>query len=126
MIERLYFGKAIGIEAFYRVSKLIEDPASSDRTLVALGAKFSGLKLNDMKLVVQQTRFYKTPELALGLFASEKFQKETMPAVVAFSLSHGICDKKPTVSFEADSSQLIFDNQFLIGLRDGIEASEVK
>lgn len=61
-------------EAFYRVAKLLEDPAKGDETLVALGAKFSGLKLEDMKLVVQQTRFYKSPELALGLFEGTKFR----------------------------------------------------
>ena len=113
-------------DTFYRVSQLLEDPAKSDATLVALGAKFSGLKLEDMKLVVQQTRFYKTPELALGLFDSEKFRNETMPTVADFCLSHGICEKKPTFSFEASQSQLTFTTEYLNGLRNSVDPASIK
>lgn len=113
-------------ETFYRVNKLMADAATSDKTLVALGAKFSGLKLEDMKEVVQQTRFYSTPDSALALFEGQKFRDETMPTVADFCLSHGICDQKPTFSFAAGDSQLTFDSQFMIGLRDAIDVSSVK
>jgi len=113
-------------EAFYRVSKLLEDPAKGDATLVALGAKFSGLQLEDMKQVVQQTRFYKTPEQALSLFEGNKFRSETMPHVADFCVSHAICEKKPTFSFAAGDSQLTFDAEVLMGLRDKVEVSAVK
>lgn len=113
-------------ETFYRVNKLMADPAKADNTLVALGNKFSGLTLEDMKQVVQQTKFYSTPDEALVLFEGDKFRKETMPTVADFCLSHGICDKKPTFGFATGDSQLTFDSQFLIGLRDGVEVSAVK
>ena len=113
-------------DAFYRVSKLMADPAKGDATLVALGAKFSGLKLEDMKQVVQQTRFYSSPDTALALFEGDKFRKETMPAVADFCVSHGICDKKPTVAFAAGDAQLTFDGEVLIGMRDGVDASAIK
>lgn len=113
-------------DAYYRVAKLMEDPAKGDETLVALGAKFSGLKLEDMKLVVQQTRFYKTPELGLGLFEGDKFRNETMPTVAEFCLSHGICEKKPTFGFAPGDSQLTFDTEILSGLRDGVDAASIK
>jgi hypothetical protein len=113
-------------ETFYRVSKLMEDPAKSDATLVALGAKFGGSPLEDMKQIVEQTRFYKSPETALTLFEGDKFRKETMPAVADFCLSHGICDQKPTFSFASGDSQLTFDGQFLTGLRDGVDPATVK
>ncbi len=113
-------------ETFYALNKRIEDPKTGDDTLVALGAKFSNLKLEDMKQVVQQTRFYKTPDAALALFGSDKFRKETMPAVADFCASHGICDKKPTFAFEQGDAQLTFDSEFLTGARDGIEPGSVK
>ena len=113
-------------ETFYRVNKLMGDTATADKTLVALGAKFSGLNLQDMQEVVKQTRFYATPETALALFEGQKFRDETMPTVADFCLSHGICDKKPSFSFAAGDAQLTFDSQFMSGLRDGIEVSTVK
>jgi NitT/TauT family transport system substrate-binding protein len=113
-------------DTFYRVNKLMADPDKGDQTLVALGAKFSGLNLEDMKQVVQQTRFYATPEAALTLFEGDKFRKETMPKVADFCLSNGISDKKPTFAFAAGDAQLTFDSEFLSGLRDGIQVSAVK
>ena len=50
------------IETFYAVSQLLEDPVQGDDTLVALGAKFSSLPLEEMQKVVEQTKFYKTAE----------------------------------------------------------------
>jgi ABC-type nitrate/sulfonate/bicarbonate transport system substrate-binding protein len=47
------------IDTFYEVNRLLSDPDKGDATLVALGAKFSSLPLEDMKEVVKQTRFYK-------------------------------------------------------------------
>lgn len=101
------------IDAFYRVNKLLTDPQKGDETLVALGAKFSSLGLEDMKQVVKETRLYKTPEEALGLFEAEPFQKRTMPAVVDFCVSHGIVEQKPTVGFDDAGAQLNFASTFI-------------
>jgi NitT/TauT family transport system substrate-binding protein len=101
------------IDAFYRLNELLADPDEGDETLVALGAKFSNLGLEDMKIVVQQTKFYKTPDEALGLYEGETFQKETTPRVVDFCVSHDIVEKKPTVGFGDAGAQLNFDADFI-------------
>ncbi len=114
------------LDTFYGVNKLLSDPKESDRVLVALGAKFSSLPLEDMKQVVKQTLFYKSPDDALKLIEGDKFRKETMTQVVDFSTSHGICESKPTVGFGDSSVQLNITSEFLIGLRDGITPDKVQ
>ena len=106
------------VDTFYRVNKLLADPKEGDETLVALGAKFSSLGLEDMKKVVEQTQFYKTPEDALKLFEGEKFRKDTMPKVVDFCVSHGIVDQKPTVGFDDAKTQLSFDTEVLVKAKE--------
>jgi hypothetical protein len=80
---------------------------------VDLGAKFSSLGLEDMKIVVEQTRFYKTPDEALGLYEGDKFQQETMPKVVDFCVSHDIVSEKPKVGFGDPDAQLNFDVSYI-------------
>ncbi len=101
------------IDTFYQLNQKLEDPEEGDETLVALGKKFSNLELKDMQQIVQETKFYKTPAEALGLFESETFQNETMPTVVDFCVSHGIVEKKSTVGFGDEAAQLNFDASFI-------------
>ncbi len=101
------------VETFYEVNKMMADPATSDQTLVAIGEKFSSLKLEDMKEVVKQTQFYSTPDAAIELFTKEKFQKETMPMVVDFCVAHGIVDGKPVIGFNDDNAQVNFVTTYL-------------
>ena len=101
------------IDTFYELNKLLEDPQQGDDTLVALGAKFSSLPLEDMKIVVRQTKFYQSPEAALALYESDKFQNETMPEVVDFCVSHDIVETKPNVGFGDAGAQLNFDVAFI-------------
>ncbi len=101
------------IDTFYRVNALLADPVKGDDTLVALGAKFSSLGLEDMKQVVKETQFYKTPEEALGLFEGQKFREETMPTVVKFCVSHAIVDEEPKVGFDDPTAQLNFDTTYI-------------
>jgi len=101
------------IDAFYRVNELLADEKEGDETLVAIGRKFSNLNLKDMKQVVQETRFYKNPDEALGLYEGNQFQEKTMPMVVDFCVSHGICDEKPTVGFGQADAQLNFDTTYI-------------
>lgn len=107
------------IEAFYAVNARMENPATADSTLVAIGAKFSNLTLDDMKEVVQQTQFYKTPQAAIRLFEGEAFREKTMPAVATFCVERGIVAGKPTIGFESAGSQLNFDLSFLKAHADG-------
>ncbi len=78
------FAMAI-LDVFYAINQRMADPKTADETLVAIGAKFSQLQLEEMKTIVQQTRFYQTPDEALKLLESEKFQNETMPQVPLFA-----------------------------------------
>lgn len=103
------------IETYYALNQQLADPATADKTLVAIGAKFSSLGLDDMKLVVTQTKFYSTPEAALKLFNSSKFQKQTMPGVVEFCETHEIVEKSDgkRVGFNDDSVPLNFTTKYI-------------
>ncbi len=111
------------LDTYYEMNRRLADPAKGNDTLIAIGAKFSNLGLDDMKLVVEQTKFYQNPEAALKLLESQKFQKETMPAVAQFCLEHGICEKNPTVSFDSLDAQLNFDLSYLKAIRAGATPS---
>ncbi|RDJ35046.1 MAG: hypothetical protein DWQ19_09430 [Crenarchaeota archaeon] len=101
------------LDAFYEVNKLIANPETHDETLVAIGEKFSSLGLEDMEIVVEQTRFYDTPEKALTLFNDPKFRNETTPLVVDFCVSQEIVDGKPSVGFNDDGASLNFTTKYL-------------
>jgi len=107
------------IEAYYGVNKLLADEATKDDTLVAIGAKFSSLGLEDMKEVVDLSgkgkgcRFYKTPDEALALFNGDKFRKETIPNVVTFCVEHEIVGKAGGVGFNDENASLNFSTKYI-------------
>ena len=112
------FATAI-VEAFYEVNKLLADPEKGNATLTALGDKFSTLPLEDMKIVVEQTKFYKTPEEGIDLFRdSGPFMAEIMPKVVDFCVSHGIVESKPAMAVNDQAAQLNFDSQYIQRVKD--------
>ncbi len=97
------------IDTYYELNKMLEDKTTGNDTLVALGAKFSSLGLDEMKKVVEQTRFYKTPKEGMDVFKGEQLQK-TMTTVVDFCVSHDIVKKKPSIAYTAaQDAQLVFD-----------------
>lgn len=112
------------IETYYEINKLMADPKTSDQTLTAIGSKFSSLGLEDMKKVVEQTRFYKNADEALTLLKSDKFQKETMPKVVEFCVSHGMVEKAPSVGFGQADAQFNIDPSFLEAIKAGTAKPE--
>jgi hypothetical protein len=114
------------LDTYYAVNRLLDADATRDETLVALGAKFSKLGLEDMKTVVTQTKFYNTVDKGLALMEDGKFQGETMPAVAEFLVGHEMADSKPSFGFNAPDAPLNFDSQFLIGIRDGVSPDSVK
>ena len=107
------------IEVFYEVNKLMADAEQGDKTLVALGEKFSNLPLEDMKIVVEQTKFYKTPADAVSLFESSAFQNEIMPKVVDFCVSHDIVGAQPKVGYGDAAAQLNFDTTYVKKVQAG-------
>jgi NitT/TauT family transport system substrate-binding protein len=86
------------IDTFYAIVQRMEDPKTADATLVALGEKFSNLKLASMKEVVKQTKFYKTPEDAVNVLTSKE-TKDIMKKVTAFCVTHDIVPKEPVVDY---------------------------
>lgn len=107
------------IDAFYQVNGMLEDSATRDATLTALGEKFSNLGVEDMEIVVQETKMYKTADEGIGLFEKEEFQTKTMPMVVDFCVSHDIISEKPTVAFGDASAQLNFDASYMKQVQSG-------
>jgi ABC-type nitrate/sulfonate/bicarbonate transport system substrate-binding protein len=101
------------VETYYEINRLLESKDQGDKVLIALGSKFSNLGLDDMKIVVKQTQFYKTPAEAKALFTSEKFRNETTPAVVKFCVENGIVDTKPSVGFDDPNAQLNLTTRYL-------------
>jgi len=101
------------VDTFYQINAMMADPKTADETLVDIGKKFSSLSLEDMKQVVQQTRFYATPQAAIDLFNGETFQTKTMPQVVEFCESHGIVASKPTIGFDDADAQVNFVTKYL-------------
>lgn len=113
------FAMAI-LDVYYEINKRMADPKTTDETLLAIGAKFSSLDLEEMKTIVKQTSFYSTPSAALELLESNKFQNETMPAVADFCKSHDLVKKKPSIGYSDAASQINFDLRYLKEFRDGM------
>lgn len=101
------------VEAYYAVNTMLASAEEGDDTLVKLGEKFSNLGLDDMKIVVQQTKFYATPDAGLALFGKSEFQNTIMPRVVDFCASHGIIEAKPSIAFGEGAAQLRFDTTYM-------------
>lgn len=101
-------------DAFYQLNKRMEAADTRDDTLIALGEKFSNLDLQSMRKVVQQTKFYATPEAAVNLLKGEEL-KGTMEKVVAFCLEHEMVESKPTVAFGpgSEAATLRFDPTYI-------------
>ncbi len=106
------FARAV-IDTYYELNKMLEDPNTGHDTLVALGAKFSSLGLEEMKKVVEQTRFYKTPKDGLDVFKGEQLPK-IMATVVDFCVAHDIVKQKPSLAFGGgQDAQLVFDPTYI-------------
>ena len=106
------FAAAIA-ETFYAMNKRMTDPATADKTLVGIGARFAKLELADMKKVVTQTRFYGDPKEAIALFAGDRFRKETMPIVSKFCEKYGLTPKPTSISYGTGDGMIDFDDSFL-------------
>ncbi|HEY6564149.1 MAG TPA: hypothetical protein VIY86_06605, partial [Pirellulaceae bacterium] len=105
------FLKAV-IAIFYRVNEELAG-SRGDEVLVALGKKFSNLELDDMKQVVEQTVFYKTPEEAAALLDGGEF-RSVMKLVEKFCVDHGLVTE-PSVGYgsSAEGVRLRFDASYL-------------
>jgi len=102
-------------DAFYQLNKRMNDPATRDDTLIALGEKFSNLDLASMRNVVQQTKFYENPEAGIAVYTGDEL-KGTMEKVVKFCVDHGMVEEPPVIAYGSDSSgkaSLLFNPAYM-------------
>jgi ABC-type nitrate/sulfonate/bicarbonate transport system substrate-binding protein len=111
---------------FYEVNRQLEDKATGDKTLQMLGEDFSDLPLDDMRVIVKETKFYLTPTDGTKLFQSKEL-KETMATVIRVSKEIEILGTTDdvTISYAAPGDttvsnqragqnvNLTFDSQFM-------------
>ncbi len=110
-------GKAFAcavIDTYYAVNRRMADPRTQDDTLIALGEKFSNLNLQSMRKVVQQTKFYSTPEQGLEVLTGKDLP-ETMQKVMQFCVKHAIVPKPLKLGYghAASGAAFIFDPSYI-------------
>jgi NitT/TauT family transport system substrate-binding protein len=138
------FAKAI-CAAYFAINERLNSNDSDirDQTLIAIGEKFSNLGINDMRKVIQQTRFFGTPQQALAVLNNERLLaegntltigniatttiqntsdrgtnlKKIMETVVSRSKKIGILEKDIIISYgssiESQNANLRFDSQYI-------------
>ena len=110
------------IEAYYEVNKALADSTKRNDTLIAIGEKFSNLGLEQMEKVVEQTKFYGTPDDGLAVLTGADLPK-IMDTVVSFCVAHGIVDKAPSIGYgdaaKAADAAVRFDPTFIEKVKQG-------
>lgn len=108
-------------DIFYEVNKRLrsDNQETADATLTALGQDFSNLPLEDMQVVIQETKFYWTPQDGIDLFKGQTFPK-TMETVVKTCQKIGVLEKDlPTIGYGDSTKQLNFDVQYMEKVAQG-------
>lgn len=106
------FASAVA-DTYYAFCKGLIDAKTRDRHLKELGSRFAKLDLASMTQIVEETRFYDTPEKGLALFGGEDLPK-VMQKVTAFCVKRGIVKSAPSVAYGDDpKANLCFDPQYI-------------
>jgi ABC-type nitrate/sulfonate/bicarbonate transport system substrate-binding protein len=114
------FAKAV-VAAYYELNKVLAASATHTDTLMALGEKFTGIKdPKKMEVILQQTRFYATPEAGIAVFQQASLAP-IMGKVTTFCVDKQIVDRQPTIGYGAASAnaQLRFDPSFMEAVKAG-------
>lgn len=109
------FGKAV-VDTYYTVCRLMDQPATRDKTLTSMGKRFAGLGLSDMRVIVKETEFYSTPEKGIELFTGTALPEVMQKHILPWALEKGLVekDKLPSVAFGAGgTAALQFDPQYM-------------
>jgi hypothetical protein len=77
------------------------------------GEAFAKLELDDMKTIVQQTKFFSQPSDAVRLFGDERFQKETMPLVSKFCVKYGLTPQAVELSYGDGKGMMEFSTKYV-------------
>lgn len=93
----------------------------SQKTAVALGSEFSNLDLNDMLIVLRETRFFADGKSGLELFEDDEFQTTITPRVtkVCVEVLKTTDSKTPTVGFNDPSAQLNYTTTVMERVQNG-------
>ncbi len=103
-------------DLYYTVCRLMEGEKTRDRTLTAMGKRFAGLGLEEMKVIVKETSFYSTPEKGIALFQGEELKKVMKQDVLPWTQSKGLVEaqKLPSVGYAADEEvHLLFTPKYM-------------
>jgi len=108
---------ALLCDTYYEVCNRLNDTDKdrADATLTALGEDFSKLPLDDMRIIVKETRFYDTPQKGITLFTSESY-KQTMETVVLTCQKIEVLEKDkpaPTIGYNDPEKQLNFSTKYM-------------
>ena len=110
------------IEAYYEVNKALADSAKRNETLIAIGEKFSNLGLEQMEKVVEQTKFFGTPDEGLAVLTGTELAK-IMDTVVSFCKAHDIVEKAPVLGYgnaaKATDADVRFDPTYIQKVSQG-------
>jgi hypothetical protein len=112
-------GKAFGcalVDTYYTVCKLMESDATRDKTLTAMGKRFAGLGLKDMRVIVKETQFYSTPEKGLALFTGTALPEVMKQDVIPWTVEKKLVDQDnlPSIAFGTGKDvALCFDPQYI-------------
>jgi NitT/TauT family transport system substrate-binding protein len=111
------------LDVYYEMNKALQDPdqAKADKVLIKLGEKFSKLGLEDMRICVKETRFYKSPDEGLKLFTGDKLPN-VMKTVSQFCVTKDMVKTAPKYAFgppkTGEDVQLRFDPSYMQKIRD--------
>jgi hypothetical protein len=104
------------LDTQYTICNLLNnsDTKKADAALKALGEDFSKLPLDDMRIVVKETKFYSTPQDGQKLFGSEEF-KHTMKVVVETAPKIDVLKpgESPKIGYNDESAQLNFSTKYM-------------
>lgn len=113
------------IDCYYEMNKIIEAPATRNEALVQIGEDFSDLKLEDMTIVVQQTKFYKTADEGSQVLAGAELPK-TMDTVMSFCEKHQMFEGSPKLGFgpakDGEQVNVRFDDTYIKAVKDSTAA----
>lgn len=99
----------------YEVNRRLwsSNPEVAEAALKALGQDFCSLPVEDMRICVKETSFYKTAQDGIAWYKSDTFKKN-MDVVVDVCKKLGVLtDKVPTIGWGDKTKQLNFDVQYM-------------
>lgn len=114
------FAKAL-VRTYYELNKVLAASSTHVDTLMAIGEKFTGIKdPSTMEVILQQTKFYSTPEKGLATFAPSNLTP-IMDKVTKFCVAKQIVPSTPVIGYgsTAPDAQLRFDPSFMEAVKNG-------